>query len=146
MMDPITTLTASTIATLAFQKFIESGAGELGKKSTEAALAKMNNLRQRIIEKLRGRSARIDEALAKVEKGDRAALETIVKNLDVLMDEHPDFATELTVMAHEINAGKLVDNRSMVQNNYSSAKGWQTKIEGGTVYIGDIHQYGKGKP
>jgi hypothetical protein len=32
MTDPMTTLTASMIATLAFQEFIESGAGELAKK------------------------------------------------------------------------------------------------------------------
>ena len=32
MADPVTTLTASTIATLAFQKFIDSAAGELAKK------------------------------------------------------------------------------------------------------------------
>jgi hypothetical protein len=34
MADPIT-LTAGAIATLAFQKFIEAGAGELAKKFTE---------------------------------------------------------------------------------------------------------------
>jgi hypothetical protein len=134
MSDPVTTtLTASAIATLAFQKFIESGAGELAKKFTEAAITKMDDLRQKVVEKLRGKSTRIDEALVKAEQGDRAALDTIVKNLDVLMDEHPDFATELTVLAHEINAGKLVDNSSMNQTNYGGTN-FQTKVEGGKVY------------
>jgi hypothetical protein len=142
MADPVT-LTAGAIATLAFQKFIESGAGELAKKFTEAAIAKMDELRQKVVEKLRGKSARIDEALVNAEQGDRAALDTIAKNLDVVMDEHPEFATELTVMAHEINAGKLVDNSSMTQKNYDNAKGWQTKVEGGTAYIGEIHIQGK---
>jgi hypothetical protein len=27
----------------------------------------------------------------------------------------------------------------MIQNNYDNAKGWQTKVEGGTVYVGEIH-------
>jgi len=145
MADPVT-LTAGAIATLAFQKFIESGAGELAKKFTEGAIAKMDELRQKVMEKLRGRSERVDEALAKVEQGDRAALETIAKNLDVVMDEQPEFAAAVKVLAHEINAGKLVDNSSMTQNNYDNAKGWQTKVDGGTAYIGEIHQYGQDKP
>jgi len=145
MADPVT-LTAGAIATLAFQKFIESGAGELAKKFTEGAIAKMDELRQKVMEKLRGRSERVDEALAKVEQGDRAALETIAKNLEVVMDEQPEFAAAVKVLAHEINAGKLVDNSSMTQNNYDNAKGWQTKVDGGTAYIGEIHQYGQDKP
>jgi hypothetical protein len=39
MTDPITTLTASVIASLAFQEFIKSGAGELAKKFTGEAIA-----------------------------------------------------------------------------------------------------------
>ena len=144
MVDPAT-LTASAIATLAFQKFIESGAGELAKKFTEGAIAKMDELRKKVIEKLRGRSERVNEALVKVEQGDRAALDTIAKNLDVMMDDQPEFASELKLLAHEINAGKLVDNSSMTQNNYDNARGWQTKVEGGTAYIGEIHQYGQDK-
>lgn len=48
MPEPITTLTASAIATLAFQEFIKSGAGELAKKFTggshsqDGAIARAN--------------------------------------------------------------------------------------------------------
>ncbi len=48
MLDPITTLTASTkathreFATLAFQEFIKSGAGELAKKFTGEAIGKFD--------------------------------------------------------------------------------------------------------
>jgi hypothetical protein len=45
MTDPIT---ASVIATLAFQEFIKSGAGELAKKFTGEAIAKMGQLRSLI--------------------------------------------------------------------------------------------------
>ena len=89
MADPVTTITASAIATLAFQKFIESGAGELAKKFTGAAIVKMDELRQKIWDTLRGKSPRVDEALVQVERGDRAALTTIARNLDVVMEEHP---------------------------------------------------------
>jgi hypothetical protein len=65
MADPITILTASAIANLAFQEFIKSGAGELAKKFTVEAIAKMDELRKMIVEKLRGKSQRVDEALVK---------------------------------------------------------------------------------
>jgi hypothetical protein len=39
MTDSVTTLTANAIATLAFQEFIKSSAGELAKKFTAEAIA-----------------------------------------------------------------------------------------------------------
>ena len=47
-------MTAAAIAELAFKKFLETGAGELAKKFTSAAIAKMDELRQKIWLKLRG--------------------------------------------------------------------------------------------
>jgi hypothetical protein len=105
MADPLT-LTAGAIANLAFQKFIESGAGELAKKFTTEAIAKMDELRQAIWNKLRGKSAKVDEALAKAEQGDRTAISTIVKNLDVALDEDETFMALLQKLAQEINAGQ----------------------------------------
>jgi hypothetical protein len=141
MAEPVTAITGSVLATLAFQKFIESGAGEFAKKFTQAALSKMDELRQKIWDKLRGKSPRVDEALTQVERGDRAALETIAKNLDVVMDEHPDFAREVQAIAQAINAGKLLDQSSMTMYVSDQARGWQTKVEGGTAYIGEQHFY-----
>jgi hypothetical protein len=143
MAEPVTAVTASVIATLAFQKFIESGAGELAKKFTGAAISKMDELRQKIWDKLRGKSSRVDEALAQVEQGNRAALETIAKHLDVLMDENPDFAREVQAIAQAINAGKLLDQSSMTMHVHDQAMGWQTKVEGGTAYIGVQHFHEK---
>jgi len=142
MPDPvITTLTASAIASLAFQEFIKSGAGELAKKFTAEAIAKMDDLRKLLWVRLRGKHALAEEALQKAEAGDKSAIETVGTLLGVEMLD-PTFAVEVQVIAQEINAGKLVDHSSMTQNNYDSAKGWQTKVEGGTAYIGEIHQYG----
>lgn len=115
MVEPMTAITASLVAELAFKKFIEMGAGELGKKFTSEAIAKMDALRKKLWDRLRGRSQKLDEALDKVEEGDRQALSTISKNLDVVMDEDEDFATELKVLAQEIHAGKLQDNSNMTQ-------------------------------
>jgi hypothetical protein len=55
-MEPVSTLTATAIATLAFQEFVKSGTGELAKKFTAAAIAKMDELRKLIWDRLRGRN------------------------------------------------------------------------------------------
>ena len=141
MTDP---LTAGVLVGLAVQKFVESGAGELAKKFTTEAIAKIPELWQQIKNKLQGRSAKVDEALVKLESGDRSAIDTVTKNLDVVLDDEPEFANELKLLAQTIQAGKIQDNSTMTQNNSDNAKGWQTKVEGGTAYIGEIHiQHGQ---
>jgi len=136
MNDPLTT---SLFVTLAVQPFIKSGTGELAKRFTTEAISKIPILWEKIKTRLTGKSAKVDEALAKVENGDSTVIETITKNLDVVLDEDLDFAEELRVLAQTIQAGKIQDNSSMVQNNSDNAKGYQTKVEGGTAYIGEIH-------
>lgn len=145
MADPATTLTASAIAALAFQKFLESAAGELAKKFSTEAIAKMDNLLKRIWSKLRGKP-RINEVKGAIEQTRKITPEQvnqIAAYLQVAMDEDPQFANDIRLLAEEINAGKLLDQSNMVQNNYDQAKGWQTKVEGGTAYIGEIHIQGK---
>jgi hypothetical protein len=58
MIDPATTLTTNAIATLAFQEFIKSGAGEWAKKFTAEAMLtpptdKMGQLRELLWHRLR---------------------------------------------------------------------------------------------
>ena len=145
MVDPVTTLTASAIANLAFQKFIESGAGELAKKFSTEAIAKMDTLLKRIWSKLRGKP-RVEEVKAVIDQTHKVTPEQvnqIAAYLQVVMDEDPQFANDIKVLAQEIKAGKLVDQSHMTQNIYDQAKGWQTKVEGGTAYIGEIHIQGK---
>ena len=48
MADPITIFTASAITDLAFREFIKSGAGEVAKKFSAGAIAKINELRKMI--------------------------------------------------------------------------------------------------
>ena len=98
------TLTALTIANLAFQKFLESGAGELGKKFTTVAIAAMDSLRKKLWDRLRGKSEKLDQALAQAEQGEKKALETIAKNLDVEMDDDETFATEIKTLAQQIRS------------------------------------------
>ncbi|NJO81001.1 MAG: hypothetical protein HC827_22540 [Cyanobacteria bacterium RM1_2_2] len=136
-MEPVT-ITAATIATLAFTKFLESSVGKLSEKFTETAITKMNQLRQLIWQKLRG-NPRAETALAAVEQGSKPDLDRLTVYLQDAMEDDPQFATEVKTIAQEIHAGKLQDHSRMTQVNQDNAKGWQTKVEGGTAYIGEIH-------
>jgi hypothetical protein len=141
MTDPVTALTASAIASLAFQEFIKSGAGELAKKFTAEAIARMNDLRELIWQKLQGNPDAVT-AIEQAKNGSEEVFSELATDLKRAMDKDPDFATKVQAIAQEIHAGKLQDNSSMVQNNSENARGWQTKVEGGTAYIGEIRQYG----
>ena len=133
MADPVT-LSATVIATLAFTKMLEKTV----EKFTEGALTKMDELRQTIWKKLRG-NPRAENALTAVEQGNKDELQRLAVYLQDAMEDDPQFANEVRVMAQEIHAGKLQDNSQMTQSNYDNARGWQTKVDGGTAYIGEIH-------
>lgn len=147
MVEPLT-LTASVIANLAFQKFLESGAGELGKKFTTEAIAAMDSLRKKLWDRLRGKSEKLDQALAQAEQGDKKALETIAKNLDVAMDDDETFATEIKTLAQQIQAGKIQDNSNMTQNvTGDNNRNIQAKAEqGGKQYIAEKMYFGVQEP
>ena len=141
-MEPISTLTATAIANLAFQEFIKSGAGELAKKFNAEAIAKMGDLRKLLWARLRRKHAIAEVALQQAETGDRDSIDTVGKLLDVEMLD-PTFAAEVRAIAHVINAGKLVEHSkiNMIMKTYDNARGWLTRVEGGTAYIGEIHQH-----
>lgn len=151
MTDPGTALTASMIATLAFQKFIESSAGELAKKFSTEAIVKMDTLQKCIWRKLRSKS-RIDalrEASTRTGKITPEQIDQIVAYLQVAMDEDPQFATEIQSLAQNINEGRLVDQipvaqTMMIQNNHGSVHTSQVTVTNqSTAYFGGIHIKGK---
>ncbi len=129
MMDSATPLTASTISVLAFQKSLEakSDEDEVVKKFTEAEMLIMDQLRQKLWEKLRGKPE-AEKALASAERGFKAELENVAAYLQVAMVEDPVFAEEMRVLAQGINAKSLVDQSSMSsmsQNGTAFKSPWQ---------------------
>ena len=100
MSDPIT-LTAGAIATLAFQEFIKSSAGELAKKFSSEAITKLKDLRKKIVDKLWGKNDKLDAALIGVEKGDANAIPTISEYLGHAMKDET-FAQEVRSLAQQI--------------------------------------------
>ena len=102
-MEPITT---GFIVTLAFTKAFETTI----EKFTEAAVAKMDRLRQKIWDKLRG-NPKAENAIAAVEQGSKADIEKVAAYLQVAMDVDDNFAQEVETLAREIqqeiNIGKV---------------------------------------
>lgn len=102
-MEPIS---ATAIATLALTKVFETSI----EKFTEAAIAKMNELRKKIWDKFRG-NVKAESALTAAEKGSKPDLERVAAYLQVVMNEEPEFAKEVQTLAHEIhqeiNIGKM---------------------------------------
>jgi hypothetical protein len=135
MTDPVTALTAGAIASLAFQEFIKSGVGELAKRFTAGAISKMKDLRGLIQQRLQGNPDAI-AAMEQAQNGEEEEILDVATYLKAEMKKDPNFAAQVQAIAQEINAGKLQDNSSMVQNNFDHAIGFQTKVEGGTANIG----------
>ncbi len=134
-MEPVS-LTAGVIATLAFTKAFEKTV----EKFTEAALIKMDELRKKIWEKFRGNPRAIN-ALTAAEQGSKPDLERVAAYLQVIMNEEPEFAKEIQVLAGQIEAGKIEDKSTMTQINRDNSTGYQTKVDGGTAYIGGNHTH-----
>jgi len=101
MTDPVTIFTPSAIADLAFREFIKSGAGEVAKKFSAEATAKMNDLRKMIVHKLRGKDKKLDTALTEAEKGDLKAIATVGEHLESAMQDET-FAQAVRSLAQQI--------------------------------------------
>ena len=138
MTDPVTAMTAGAIASLAFQKFVEAGAGRLAEKFTEAGVEKIEALWEMIRGKLAGQSPKVDEALIFVEDRDEEALDKIISYLNVEMDKDEVFAQELQQLAHEITLTQKQGDGGQIQNNFGGTN-FQNQISGGTVNQGTIN-------
>lgn len=104
MADPVT-LTVSSIAILAFTKFLESGAGETSKKLTPAVLDKIDKLRRIIWSKLRG-IPEVDALNATAEDGGPLSdqqVKLLTPHLESAMKADPAFAQQISQLASEIN-------------------------------------------
>jgi hypothetical protein len=134
MPDPVT-MTASAIAALTFQEFVKSGAGELAKKFTTEAIAKMGQLRDLVWNRLTGKHAIAEEALARASAGEQEGIDTVATLLGVEMLDKA-FAEQVNVIAREIT--QLIDNHGgMNQTNFGGTN-FQTKVDGGEVYQASI--------
>jgi hypothetical protein len=147
-MELITIAAAQVIAKIALDKFVEGGASELGKNLTTQLSQKVMRLGTVVWERIRGNSTAVgvlkEAAQEKPEEVQR------LKNYlySLWKDENSEFAQDVKKLADEIHfeLTQIEDNSSMTQINRDNARGWQTKVEGGTAYIGEIHQHNAPNP
>ena len=145
MSDP---LTATMIATIAFKAFLESSAGkaaeELTGAATKAAGEKLNALRKKIWQKLRGNPTAEASMKALAEKrGTEADLQKVESLLQLAMLDDEAFATEVRQLAQEITLLQIDDDSTMTQVNYGGTT-YQTKTgPNHTNFFGGTHQHGK---
>jgi hypothetical protein len=97
---------------------------------------KMGRLRELIWVRLAGKHPAADEAIEKAKAGEQEGIDNVAAFLgsELLIDK--EFAGQVQAIAKEINAGKLLDQSSMTQNNYDNARGFQIKVEGGMRILG----------
>jgi hypothetical protein len=122
------------------KKFIEATIGKVAEKMTEAGIKKIGDLRAAIVAKLQGNPAAV-EALAKVEAfGTEDDLRDVAAHLDMAARKDVAFGQQVQSLVQEIQTlVQIQDDSHMTQINRGNAKGWQTKVQGGTAYIGEIH-------
>lgn len=131
---PQSKISANKIISLAFTKVLNQRID----KFSDTAQEKIDDLHQKICDKLKD-NLRPGKALAAVESGSKEHLEKLATYLSDEMEEDEEFANSVQALAKEINAGRIPDKGDMTQNNYDNARGWQTTVDGGTNYIGEIH-------
>jgi len=102
MTEPLTTITAATILTLALGEFIKGTAGTVGTKMVEGAIALTKTLREKLKAKFKG-NPKAEIALATIEQeGSEAALKKLEVYLDDEMTDDPLFAEEIRQVAQQI--------------------------------------------
>jgi hypothetical protein len=139
MMEIITLAAAQSIAKIVPDKFVEGGAGELGKKLTEPVAEKVMALGQTVWQRIRGNSPAVAvlEGAAQEKPED---IQKLTKYLHSLWkDEQSEFAAEVKKLADEIHfeLTQIEDNSTMTQINYGG-KNSMNRVTEGTVHIGDV--------
>jgi hypothetical protein len=109
--------TAIAIATLAFQEFVKSEVGELAKKFTPEAIAKMEQLRELIWNRLRGKHPAAELALNQAQAGEQAGIDTVAILLGVEMLDK-EYAGQIQAIVESIQK-EVLAGTSSIQINQS---------------------------
>jgi len=141
-MEPITTAASWLLSKIVLDKFYEGVSSKLGEKAVEKAIAPIEALGKFVwgrCVKLAKDPKKATEVLQAAANGSETAKQSIVGAVDSVLS---DTAVEQDVrkLAAELHQTivQIDDDSTMTQVNRDNAKGWQTKVQGGTAYIGDI--------
>ena len=139
-MEPITTSIAVFLSKIVLDKFYEGVGSRLGEKVVEKAIAPIEKLGQLLWDRCFKGNPETKQLLEKVELKDSQAIEMLKSYLGKAL-ENPQLKAEVEPIVQQIHQTivQVDDDSTMTQINRDSSKGWQTKVQGGTAYIGEIH-------
>jgi hypothetical protein len=101
MMEIITIAAAQAIARIALDKFVEGGAGELGKKLTEPVAEKVMALGRTVWQRIKGEPNAVG-LLKAVEAEQPEAIAALSTGLNRLWEQDQGFAQEIQPLVQEI--------------------------------------------
>jgi hypothetical protein len=139
MIEGLTWAAAQAIAKIALDKFVETGAGKLGEKLSEAVAGKIKALGEVVWNRLRGNETAVKVLEGAVEEKPED-IQKLKNYLNALWkDEQSEFAQSVKKLADEIyfELTQIEDNSVQIQNNYGGTNS-QNRISGGHVYQGNI--------
>ncbi|BAY76048.1 hypothetical protein NIES25_24970 [Nostoc linckia NIES-25] len=129
MVEPVT---VTAIVGIVFGKAVE----KLTEKAIESVLPKINQLRQKIWDKLQG-NTQVETEIKKVNQGSTADLEVIADYLKVAMREDQQFAKEVQNLADEINQELEDEGQGRNVMNVYGGKAYQQNQNKGEIYNAD---------
>jgi|GEM_PF-2403879 len=135
MIEPISIAAARAIVKIAFDKFVEGGAGELGKNLTDSITQKIMQLGTKVWKRIKGNPT----AVSVLEGASQDKPEDIQKLKNYLYalwkDEQSQFSTEVKKLTDEIHfeLTQIQDNSIQTQYNYGGNNS-QNKITDSKVY------------
>ncbi|MBE7382287.1 MAG: hypothetical protein F6J95_012865 [Leptolyngbya sp. SIO1E4] len=145
MVEALTLAAAQAIAKIALDKFVEGGAGELGKTLTTALTQKVMQLGTVVWNKIHGLTPAVAALEGAVQDKPEEAQKLKKYLFRLWEDEQSEFTQEIKKLADELHfeLAQIEDNSSMTQINQDNARGWQVKVTGGKdTQIGEIHNHG----
>lgn len=127
MSDPVTSL-AELIA--------DAIAGNPTKTQSEAAISQTQILYRLVQDKFQHESE-VADTLAAIEQGFSPALDHLIEHLKLALRQDTEFAIEVQAIIQSIYPEKLRSLDGMTMTATGKAQAFQTKVEGGTAYVGN---------
>ena len=127
-MDGLTMTAAMAIGKIALDKFVEGGAGELGKQLTTAAAKRLMDLANPIWEKIRGngRAVEVLKGAAEEKPEDVQALQNYLASFW----KQPEFAEKVLGLANDLHSELMqIQNNSPITTNVNA---------GGVAYVTSV--------
>ncbi|MBE9030884.1 hypothetical protein IQ266_14200 [filamentous cyanobacterium LEGE 11480] len=143
-MEPISTAAAIVLSKIVLDKFYEGLSTKLGERVIDTVLAPIKKLGEVVWQRCFKGKPGTEDLLAQAEKGNSEAETALKDYLDkALVDAKLKAEVEPIVQEIRQTIVQIDDDSTMTQINRDNAKGWQTKVQGGTAYIGEIHIHGQ---